>query len=348
MQQAQEIQQAARFDATGDHEAAIHLLVVAARRGDPAALAQLGKRHFLGDRAAHAPVQGLQLLQEATRRGSGPAAHLLATVHAVGFQAGQDWQLALQYLAQAAVHGWADAQSQLRLLGTDEALAEQAVAGPNFWHDLAHSIDLQAWLTPQPVQVLHADPEVGKVANLLTPELCQWFISKARDKLEPAMVYDSIQQKTIRHSTRTNRHAIFGIEDTNLALTLLQNRIAATMGAPFHNLEPVNLLHYRGKEEIHNHYDFIDPKSPGYAEQIRRNGDRVATFLVYLNDDYEAGETDFPCTGLRHKGTGGDGLYFMNVTREGAPDPNTLHAGRPPENGEKWVITQFIRDRRFL
>lgn len=348
MQQAQELQQAARLDAAGDHEAAIQLLIAAARRGNPDALTALGRRHLLGDRAAHAPPQGLQLLQEAARRGSGQAAHLLATLHAVGFQAAQSWEHALQYLVLAAKLGQSDAQSQLGLLSTDRKLASQPSARQDYWQDLARSIELQAWLKPIPIQAVHGDPEIGRVPNLLSKELCQWFVTKARDKLAPAMVYDSVQQKTIRHNTRTNRYAIFGIEDTNVAFTLLQNRIAATMGAPFHNLEPVNLLHYRGTEEIRNHYDFIDPNSPGYAEQIRRNGDRVATFLVYLNDNYEAGETDFPSISVRHKGTRGEGLYFINVTREGAPNLNTLHAGRPPENGEKWVITQFIRNRRFL
>lgn len=347
MQQAQEIDDAARLDAAGDHEGAIQLLISAAGRGHAEAFAQLGRRHFLGDRAAHAPAEGLQLLHKAAQQGSAQAAHFLATVHAVGFQAAQNWEAALHNLVLAARLGWEDARSQLRLLAGDGALTT-ASGQDDEWLDLARRIDLKAWLSPQPVTPLRADPEIARVSGLLRPELCQWFISKARDKLGPALVYDSVQQETIRHATRNNRYAVFGIEHTNVAFTLLQNRIAATLGAPFHNLEPVNLLHYRGTEEIRNHYDFIDPKSPGYAEQIRRNGDRVATFLVYLNDDYEAGETDFPTLGLRHKGRCGDGLYFINVTQDGAPNLATLHAGRPPENGEKWIITQFIRNRRFL
>jgi hypothetical protein len=39
-------------------------------------------------------------------------------------------------------------------------------------------------------------------------------------------------------------------------------------------------------------------------------------------------------------------LLFANVdaaTR--APDPLTLHAGLPPTRGEKWIFSQWIRDR---
>ena len=77
-------------------------------------------------------------------------------------------------------------------------------------------------------------------------------------------------------------------------------------------------------------------------------GQRVATVLVYLNEDYEGGETDFPELGLRHRGAKGDALAFFSVDAAGAPDPRTRHAGRPPASGEKWVLSQFIRDRRMV
>ena len=50
---------------------------------------------------------------------------------------------------------------------------------------------------------------------------------------------------------------------------------------------------------ISNHYDFVDPKSTqDYAGEIARNGQRLITFILYLNDDYEGGETAFPKLGL--------------------------------------------------
>ena len=71
----------------------------------------------------------------------------------------------------------------------------------------------------------------------------------------------------------------------------------------------------------------------------------MGTFLLYLNDGYEGGETDFPSAGLSFKASTGDALFFANVTREGRPDPLGLHAGRPPLSGEKWILSQWIRDR---
>ena len=108
------------------------------------------------------------------------------------------------------------------------------------------------------------------------------------------------------------------------------------------------MLHYDVGEEIENHYDFVDPSIQGYAEEVRTRGERVMTFLVYLNDDYAGGETEFPRLGIQHKGRRGEGLYFINVLPNGAPDERTWHAGRPPLSGEKWILSQFLRNRPVL
>jgi prolyl 4-hydroxylase len=111
-------------------------------------------------------------------------------------------------------------------------------------------------------------------------------------------------------------------------------------------MEAPSLLHYSPGQQIHDHYDFVNPSSsPDYQAEIARNGQRMITFIVYLNDDYEGGETDFPKLGLTHKGSRGEGIYFVNALPDMQPDLRTLHAGRPTTRGEKWIITQFVRNR---
>jgi prolyl 4-hydroxylase len=67
--------------------------------------------------------------------------------------------------------------------------------------------------------------------------------------------------------------------------------------------------------------------------------------LLYLNADYDGGETAFPRLGFSHRGGVGDGLYFVNALPDMQPDLRTMHAGCPTTRGEKWIITQFIRSR---
>jgi len=82
-----------------------------------------------------------------------------------------------------------------------------------------------------------------------------------------------------------------------------------------------------------------------HRQEITENGQRIITFLIYLNDDYSGGETVFPELDIRHKGQIGEGLFFVNALANGASDLRTLHAGAPPLNGEKWIVSQFIRNR---
>lgn len=345
MSAADAFAEAAALDASGLHEDALRCLIKAAQQGEGRAFTMLGKRYLMGDRATLAPPSGVQLLQKAVGTGQGEAAHLLAVLHALGVHVAQDWNQCLNLLVLSAAQGWQDAQDQLRLLAGNRKLAQQGGNGQAYWVALARSIDLQHWHTPVSPELLSASPRIGRVPALVDKDCCSWLIAKARDKLTPALVYDSVQQKEIRHPTRSNSSAILGLGDTNVLLTLLQIRIAASMQVPLRQLEAATVLHYKGSEQIRNHFDFIDPASPNYAEQIRLRGDRIITFLVYLNDNYAEGETDFPEAVIRHKGTRGDGLFFVNVTAEGAPDLRTVHAGRPPSAGEKWVVTQFIRNK---
>jgi prolyl 4-hydroxylase len=85
-----------------------------------------------------------------------------------------------------------------------------------------------------------------------------------------------------------------------------------------------------------------------YAEEIAERGQRIATFLVYLNDDYEGGETDFPDLGLRYHGAKRGGILFTNALPNGDADLRMVHAGRPPRDREKWLMSQFIRNRAVL
>ncbi len=71
-------------------------------------------------------------------------------------------------------------------------------------------------------------------------------------------------------------------------------------------MEGPTVLHYEPGQQIANHYDFVDPNTTlDYAGEIERNGQRIITFLVYLNEDYEGGETDFPKLGFSPQGPHG-------------------------------------------
>ena len=80
----------------------------------------------------------------------------------------------------------------------------------------------------------------------------------------------------------------------------------------------------------------------------------IAQFLrvVACLDEISVGEllglTEFPRIGLKFRGRMGEALLFENVLANGVGDMNTLHTGRPPSRGEKWLLSQWIRRKSQL
>jgi hypothetical protein len=161
--------------------------------------------------------------------------------------------------------------------------------------------------------------------------------------IERARTFDAAKGGGAASDARTNSAANFDILRTDLVLLILRARIARATDYAVTAFEETNVLHYAPGQEFRRHFDFLEPGLPAMAEEIRLRGQRAATFLLYLNDGYEAGETDFPAIARRHRGAKGDALFFVNVTAENVPDRRTLHAGLAPTSGEKWLLSQWIR-----
>jgi prolyl 4-hydroxylase len=291
---------------------------------------------LLGAPAGGRDVQAaLGLLHEVAADGSGRAAHQLAVIAAIGVLEPPGWPQALSWLARSAELGFALAQSQLRLLSSrDDA----------DWPALAKAIDLDAWLSrPAKVNVCES-PRVRSIAGFVPPAVCDWLMHSARDRLAPARTYSDTGEARLE-SGRTNSEADFNLADLDVVLLLVRARIAAAVGMPTSVMEPAKLLHYQPGQRFSRHFDWLDPEIAGHATEIAARGQRIATFLVYLNDGYEGGETEFAHPRLRHKGAKGDGVFFANVDLAGDPDRQCLHQGLPPIRGEKWLLSQWIRNR---
>lgn len=344
------LRKAERCDAEGRHAEALNHLAAAARNSDVEALTRLGKRLLVGDRAPHLPNDGAQLLQDAAALGGAEAAAVLSVLYAVGASKRHGLPEALESLVLAAERGWAPAQAQLRVLLADAGGADDYDGdGADLdWRRKAAEIDLSTWQTPRGGTDLNTSPRVCLLSGFLGDAVCSWLIEKARGRLTRARVYEALSKRVTVSETRTNTAATMNLLDTDLVCVLTQVRMAACAGVPFRHLEPLSVLHYDEGEQITEHFDFVDPNVPDYEQEIALRGQRIVTFLVYLNDDYDHGETEFPELAISHKGRRGDGLFFVNALPDGRADVRTLHAGRPPSRGEKWIVSQFVRNRPLL
>jgi hypothetical protein len=337
---------AAEHDAAGRHDDAVNELAKAAQRGDIEATTELGKRLITGDHGFLMPQDGTRLLLDAVAAGGVEAALRLATLAALGAYVEQSWGRALGLLVFAAEKGSAAARAQIEIFARRRPADREPADGE--WHRLAESVDLASWTSPARSIALNDDPAVRSFPEFTEDSVCAWLIERARGNLKRALVYDPAYGGDIADHMRTNTAAGFDLMTADLVQVALQHRIAASVGLPIDNMEGPTVLHYDVGEQITNHYDFLNPGSPNYKDEIIRRGERIITFLVYLNDDYEGGETQFPKLGIRHKGQRREGLLFVNALPSGPPDLRMVHAGTPPTSGEKWIVSQFIRNRVVL
>lgn len=312
------------------------LLGQAAQAGHVPAMSLLGHQLLAGRGAPLDPVSGTRLIMIAAERGGGSACAMAAALLAAGASGRPDWPRALDYLRRGAELGFANAQAQLRLLAGRDG---------DDWKALRRAVDIKAWREPPKSRALSREPRVRAYEGVAGPAVCDWIVARARDRLRPAMIYDEAGAAAV-HAARSNSATEFGLADIDLVVLAVRERLAAIADLPVMNLDAPQVLHYAVGQSFAPHVDFFDPAIRGQAVEMAASGQRVATVLLYLNDEgLEGGETDFPLLGLRHRGRRGDALMFMNVEASGQPDRRTLHAGLPPTRGEKWLLSQWIRDR---
>lgn len=323
-------QPAASIHGPSTPDAEFQALVRKTYAGNPGAITALGARLVVGREAPYSPVDGHELLAEAARQGDGEAWSYLAVLAAAGVGRTQSWRDAFDAIRRAADLGDPAALHQIELL---HAL------GVN------DSADAESWMQAPRGHVLCEAPRMITFGAFLTPQLCAYFRERAAPRLKRAQVYDYRQGVLKEDAMRTNTGAPFSLIETDLLVQLVRARIACAANVALSALEPFEVLHYSVGERYTYHIDFFHPDLPNYRDLVAVKGQRVKTCLVYLNDDYEGGETDFPKAGVKFRGRAGEALFFDNVRADGTVDVTTLHAGLAPIRGEKWLLSQWIRDR---
>jgi hypothetical protein len=250
---------------------------------------------------------------------------LAANVAALGYGRERSIADALDWLTRAAAAGSDSAQAQLTLVG--DRIAD--------------------WTAPRATSSVVAQPRIGISEGFLDAATCAWLIERARPLQNAALVYDPLTAKPRQDDVRSNSVGTFSLLELDLPAILVRERIANTIGAPSAQFERMSVFRYQTGQTFAPHFDFLQP-SPQTNAELSQYGQRHLTFLVYLNDAFDAGETHFLRLEKKLRGGVGDALYFYNVDESGAPDYRTEHEGAAPTRGEKWLLSQFIREKPQL
>ena len=189
-------------------------------------------------------------------------------------------------------------------------------------------------------KVISTNPYIVVLPGLFSPAECRYLQVLASPWMQKAMVVDPQTGKgkldPIRDADATE---VVPVAEDLVVQSINRCIATATATRPGWG-EPLGILRYRPGQQYRPHHDAFQHDNPHAKRQL--------TALVWLNEDYEGGETHFPELKLTIRGAIGDMLVFSNLTGDMEPDPRMKHAGLPVTKGEKWLASRWIRSTDYL
>jgi prolyl 4-hydroxylase len=284
-----------------------------AEAGNGEALFSLGDMHWRGFGVAQNLERARDLFQRSSDAGFPMAEKAYTNLLANGMAGGRDWTEALRRL-----------EIEAKADGLREMMFEQV--------QQMHLDDEGNPLQLTPGRQLSDRPDVMLYERAFSTAECELLRILAEPTYQRANVLIS-PGDTVRAFVRTADGSTIHwlIEDP--ATHAMNRRLAVLTGTDVLQGEPLQILRYQPGQEYRPHFDWLDVGNR-----------RVMTALIYLNDDYEGGETAFTRTGLKMKGRTGDVIMFKSQGPDGKLDPLSEHAGLPVLRGTKYLGSRWIRE----
>lgn len=185
------------------------------------------------------------------------------------------------------------------------------------------------------------------IQRALTAQFAADFVkSILQTEFRPSTIYPQGQDSTaaaVQDPFRTSGEKVGGILLESGMERLLGGKVrtaARSFGVSdcVEETDRWNVIKYEEGQEFKLHTDCWDNVKGAGSDQ------RVLTALIVLQQANEGGETIFPNLGLSIRPPAGTMLVWHN-TSGGACNPLLVHAGMPPQNGTKIVMTKWYRGR---
>ncbi|CAN0330721.1 unnamed protein product [Ectocarpus sp. 12 AP-2014] len=167
------------------------------------------------------------------------------------------------------------------------------------------------------VAVLSVDPLLVRLRGFASPGQCSEIIDQGMESLEQSTTWGGAGAQT--ESDALRRSATTWLADDCLAPLLgrLTERVSGMSGLPSAFMENWQVARYRPDGYFKLHTDHVEDFNSLVC------GGRLGTLILYLNDDFTGGQTDFPFVHVAVAPFAGDAIYFHSVQVR-------MHTGRIP------------------
>jgi hypothetical protein len=180
--------------------------------------------------------------------------------------------------------------------------------------------------------------EVRVIPDLLTAAECRELIDyceatcfqRSRVAQLRGTGRDHVVSAKVRSSSSTTL-----FDRSHSILARLYRQCADWEDVPTTNIENIQCVRYKYGQRFRPHYD------GGFGLP------RLTTYLVYLNDGIDGGETYFPLLDKAVAPVAGSALRFPSCDRSGRVRWQSEHGGLPVRAGIKYALNIWVRCERF-
>ena len=179
----------------------------------------------------------------------------------------------------------------------------------------------------------HINYNVLEIDNVLSREECNEMINiTIKNGLENSTVWNSDDSKTIDYSHRISEQTWLTNDNPLIhKICMLSEKYT---GIPMIKQELVQVVKYDVGGIFNDHYD-----AWAFGEINRSTGQRKCTFMIFLNDDYEGGTTEFPYINKKIVPKIGKAIVFENTDSNENIIFQSIHRGNVVTRGTKWICT---------
>lgn len=219
--------------------------------------------------------------------------------------------------------------------------------------------------------ILNSNKFYYEIDNVLTNDECNILINNAKNNLSRSTVMSFNDNKYIDavDSSRTSEHTWLNKNKYKNITKKIEKLINLFLdNITLDQFEDIQIARYKPNQEYKEHYDICHP-TQAYPEHInaciedyrKYNSVRHFTIILYLNDNFDGGETYFPYLNKKIKPKKGKALIFLNCNpnnntiKNGLCDviSNSKHAGLPVINNnkkenEKWIANIWVRTKKII
>ena len=118
-------------------------------------------------------------------------------------------------------------------------------------------------------------------------------------------------------------------------------------GFPEENQEDLQVVQYPEGGFFKPHYDCCEGGPEECSRMNALGGPRRITIIIYLNDDYEGGETHFPNINEAVVPVTGKAAVFWSTDEDNNVLKQSFHGGNPVKGGEKWICNKWVHAKPY-